>query len=399
MSLTQRLHPRALHTEPIRSEATHLSSPGVTAIALARVSVALLLSTGLGCQPPRSSVTNPKSTEQSLPTALTEETNEQPTQPKEWALAIHGGAGTISREEGDREPYFKALEEALRSGRQRLAQGEAALDVVEALVTQLEDDPLFNAGRGAVFTNRGTHELDAAIMEGRSLACGAVAGVRNVRNPIQLARQVLEKSPHVLLAGPGADDFSRQVGSSRVQQKYFSTPRRLRQLKAARREERNADRVDRSTVGGFGTVGAVALDRYGNLAAATSTGGLTNKRFGRVGDVPVIGAGTYADNQTAAISCTGKGEEFIRHSVAFDVTARMKYKGETLSAAADALIHGTLEEGLGGLIAVDAQGNIAMPFSTEGMFRGAADSEGKMIVGIWKETRPYSTPAPKAGEN
>ncbi len=308
--------------------------------------------------------------------------------PKQWALAVHGGAGTISDDGTDRQPYFDSLEAALREGGRRLQGGEAALDVIEAVVTLLEDDPLFNAGRGAVFNNRGVHELDAAIMDGRSLACGAVAGMRNIRNPIQLARSVMQESPHVFLAGDGADDFARSVSARRATQSYFNTEARYRQWQEVRSEEREARRVGRTAQqSGFGTVGAVVLDRYGNLAAGTSTGGLTNKRHGRIGDVPVIGAGTYANNETAAISCTGKGEEFIRHTIAYDVTARMKYGGESLNQAAESVIKTTLQADQGGLIAIDANGEIVMPFNTEGMYRGSIDSDGLLVTGIWEELK------------
>ncbi len=308
---------------------------------------------------------------------------------REWALAIHGGAGAIPRDDGkSRDPYFESLRTALSSGRHRLEQGDSALDVVESVVTQLEDDPLFNAGRGAVFTSRGTHELDAAIMDGRSLSCGAVAGLINVRNPIALARAVMQKSPHVLLAGAGAEEFGREMGVRRAAQSYFTTAERFEQWQEERRKTTRTGGPPDSL--GHGTVGAVALDQYGNLAAGTSTGGITNKTFGRLGDVPIIGAGTYADNQTAAISCTGKGEEFIRHSVAFDVSARMKYLSESLEEAARHVIDHTLRPGDGGLIAVDSLGRITFAFNTDGMYRASADSEGLFAVGIWQEMRSES---------
>jgi beta-aspartyl-peptidase (threonine type) len=299
-----------------------------------------------------------------------------------WAIAIHGGAGVMSPDR-DPEPHYQALEAALRAGARALAQGEPALAVVELVVTALEDDPKFNAGRGAVFTSAGTHELDAAIMDGRTRAAGAVAGVRHVRNPVTLARAVLERSPHVLLVGQGADEFAREVGLRRVPQDYFSTPERLQQWREQRQRERAQDVDD------LGTVGAVALDRYGNLAAATSTGGTTNKRWGRVGDVPLIGAGTYADNATAAISCTGRGEELIRHVVAHDVVARIAYRGQSLQQAVDEVVHRVLAKGDGGLIGVDRNGRIAMAFNTDGMYRGAADSTGRLEVGV-RELRVLS---------
>ncbi len=344
---------------------------------------------------------------ESLPAApLTPAPAPAPPPPLEWALAIHGGAGVIAEQDSRAEGYFRALAEALALGADLLRNGNSAIEVVEAVVMHLENDPKFNAGKGAVFTDRGTHELDAAIMDGRTLACGAVAGVRNVRNPIQLARQVMERSPHVLLAGPGADAYGQELGVSRAPQDYFTTAERYEEWQRARREQRQirtspaqppastgADRPD------LGTVGAVALDRYHNLAAATSTGGLTNKRYGRVGDVPIVGAGTYAKNTTAALSGTGRGEEFIRHTVTHDISARMEYQGLTLAEAVRTLIHGTLAEGDGGVIGVDRRGNIVLDFNTPGMFRGAADAGGRFEVGIWKTMRsqqasPSAAPTP-----
>jgi beta-aspartyl-peptidase (threonine type) len=332
-------------------------------------------------------------------TAEDTETAEPAPVAVDWALAIHGGAGVIERNATDPEPYYQSLAEALTLGRDMLASGSAALEVVESVVRFLEDDPKFNAGRGAVFTNRGTHELDAAIMDGRTLSCGSVAGVRNVRNPITLARRVMERSPHVFMAGDGADEFSKTVDVARVRQSYFFTQKRHDDWQKAVREER---RRQAAAVGNPGrdlsvpdlsTVGAVALDRYGNLAAGTSTGGMTNKRFGRVGDVPVIGAGTYANNQTAAISGTGKGEQFIRHTVAHDISARIEYGGRTAEEAAREVIDSRLEVGDGGVIVVDRLGSISMVFNTPGMFRGAANSEGRFDVGIWQELRGLSPPA------
>ena len=324
-----------------------------------------------------------------------EEVEAQPSSRLDWALALHGGAGVIDQDSTDAEAYYAALEQALGHGRNLLIDGAAALEVVEAVVRILEDDERFNAGRGAVFTNKGTHELDAAIMDGRTLACGAVAGVRNVRNPITLARQVMERSPHVLLTGEGADEFSKQVGVRRAPQDYFTTQRRYRQWQEVWRQEQ---RQGRPTIG-MGTVGAVALDQYGNLAAATSTGGLTNKRFGRVGDVPIIGAGTYANNRTAAISCTGKGEQFIRHAVAHDISARIEYKGVDLQTAAEEVIQGKLTAGDGGMVGVAADGTISLVFNSPGMFRGAADSNGRFEVGIWEQLRSASPPVDGATDS
>ena len=297
-----------------------------------------------------------------------------------WALAIHGGAGVIPKtlDAAVKEQYLAALRAALAHGRDLLASGASSLDTVEAILRDFEDDPLFNAGRGAVFTHEGRHELDAAIMDGRTLAAGAVTGVMTVKHPISLARLVMERSPHVLLAGDGAEHFADEQGVERVPNSYFDTDRRRQQLEEALAKERAATGKE------TGTVGAVALDRAGNLAAATSTGGLTNKRWGRVGDSPIVGAGTYANNATVAISCTGTGELFIRHTVAYDVSALMEYRGLTVEQAADEVIHHKLQPGDGGLIAVAHDGSIALVFNTEGMFRGAADAGGRFEVAIWE---------------
>lgn len=297
----------------------------------------------------------------------------------DWALAIHGGAGVIPKtmEDERKQAYVQALEEALEVGKADLAAGASSLDVVEKVVAILEDSPLFNAGKGAVFTHEGTHELDAAIMDGRDLNCAAVAGLKTVKNPVHLARKVLTETHHVFFVGEGAEAFADEVGGiDRVEQDYFFVQRRYDQWQRALEKAKEEDK--------HGTVGAVAMDQDGNLAAATSTGGLTDKRFGRVGDVPVIGAGTYANNKTAAISCTGYGEQFIRHNVAHDVSAIMEYKGVGVQEAAEAVIHGKLNEGDGGLIAVAQDGSIAMVFNSPGMFRGAADSIGRSEVAIWE---------------
>lgn len=296
----------------------------------------------------------------------------------QWALAIHGGAGVIPKtmEDDRKQEYVQALEAALQLGKDSLAAGESSLDVVEKVVAQLEDSPLFNAGKGAVFTHEGSHELDAAIMDGRDLNCAAVAGLKTIKNPIHLARKVMTETHHVFFVGDGAEAFADEVGVERVDQDYFFVQRRHDQWQRALERAKEEDK--------HGTVGAVALDMDGNLAAATSTGGLTNKRFGRVGDVPVIGAGTYANNATAAISCTGYGEQFIRHNVAHDVSAIMEYRGVGIQEAAEAVIHGKLDKGDGGLIAVGHDGTIALVFNSEGMFRGAADSSGLSEVAIWE---------------
>jgi beta-aspartyl-peptidase (threonine type) len=295
-----------------------------------------------------------------------------------WSLAIHGGAGTIPKDipASERDAYLASLRQALEIGRDVLAGGGTSLDAVEKVVRFLEDDPLFNAGKGAVFTHDGTHELDAAIMDGRDLSCGSVAGLKTVKHPISLARLVKERSPHVFLVGEGAEAFAAEMQVELVPNSSFDTPKRREQWQEALRQEQEAKPK--------GTVGAVALDRHGNLAAATSTGGMTNKRWGRLGDVPVIGAGTYANNTTCAISATGWGEKFIRHTVAHDISALMEYAGLTLQQAADRVIHGKLEKDDGGVIGVARDGSIALVFNSEGMYRGAADSNGRFEVKIWE---------------
>lgn len=311
------------------------------------------------------------------------------------AIAVHGGAGTISREDlaPEREKaVHKTLQQALQAGHSVLSDGGTSLDAVSAAVTVLEDSPLFNAAKGAVFNCAGRNELDAAIMNGATLEAGAVAGLRTTRNPILLARLVLERSPHVLLIGDGAESFGKRHGIKSVDPKYFFTEERYEQLQKLQEREGVKGCGDAiAALDGFdplsfGTVGAVALDRSGNLAAATSTGGMTNKRFGRVGDVPVIGAGTYADNETAAISATGHGEYFIRTVAAHRIASRMAYKGESVQEAADAVINDLLKKmgGGGGVIAVDGEGNIAMPFNTSGMYRGSIGVDGKMNTAIYE---------------
>jgi L-asparaginase / beta-aspartyl-peptidase len=303
---------------------------------------------------------------------------------KRFALVIHGGAGTISPEAitSEMERDLRAgLHRSLDAGHAILKNGGSSLDAVTAAVRVLEDDPLFNAGRGAVFTSAGTHEMDAAIMDGRTLRAGAVCAVAHVRNPIDLARAVMEKSPHVMLAGNGAEDFARDLGLEIVGDKYFSTEQRWQTLERVRATKTEAlSDADR-----HGTVGAVALDEAGNLAAATSTGGNTNKWPGRVGDSPIIGAGTYANNKTCAVSATGDGEFFMRSVAAHDLSALMEYAGMNLDSAARVVIErvGALG-GTGGLVAVDCEGNIALPFNTTGMYRGSVDAEGTSFVGIYR---------------
>jgi isoaspartyl peptidase/L-asparaginase-like protein (Ntn-hydrolase superfamily) len=305
------------------------------------------------------------------------------------AIVIHGGAGTISRERLTpriEARYRNALQDALRAGRDVLGQGGASLDAVTAAVVVLEDSPLFNAGRGAVFNAAGEHELDAAVMDGSSLRAGAVAGVRRIRNPILAARAVMDKTRHVLLAGSGADRFAVEAGLAVVPEDYYSTQARflaLKRLQAAEGEKRPdaASAADR-----HGTVGAVALDEAGHLAAATSTGGFTNKMPGRIGDSPVIGAGTYADDAACAVSATGSGEHFMRAVLAHGVSARMRYLGEPLAAAArNALREVWKLGGTGGLVAIDRSGRIATPFNTEGMYRGYVSASGKLVVRIYRD--------------
>lgn len=303
------------------------------------------------------------------------------------AIAVHGGAGTIDRSElsPDREAEFRArLEEAARAGHAVLSGGGGSLDAVQAAVRLLEDSPLFNAGRGAVFNADGAVELDASVMNGATRAAGAVAAVRGIRNPIDLALKVMESSGHVMLIGAGAEQFAAEQGIEQVDAEYFYTDFRWQQLQKARGREGAGATPPAERF--FSTVGAVALDAAGNLAAGTSTGGMTNKRFGRVGDSPIIGAGTFADNASCAVSGTGHGEYFIRWVVAYDICARVR-AGAPLAQAADAVINDVLVEagGEGGVIALDAQGNIAMPFNTSGMYRAAIGVDGELFVGIYGE--------------
>ena len=304
------------------------------------------------------------------------------------SLAIDGGAGTIRRAEmsAEREAGFRnGLEQALARGWEVLSGGGAALDAVEAVVCVLEDNPLFNAGRGSVFTHNEKHEMDAAIMSGEDLRAGAVAAVGGVKNPIKLARRVMEETPHVLLCGSGAEEFAREVGCEFASPEYFFSEWRYEQLLQARREQEV--RLDHSPVKKFGTVGAVARDARGHLAAATSTGGMTNKRFGRVGDTAIIGAGTYADDLTCAVSCTGHGEFFIRTVAAYDLSCLMKYKGLTLAEACEQVVGVMLREagGEGGLIAVDHMGNVSLPFNSEGMYRAWITLGHEAQVAIYRD--------------
>jgi L-asparaginase / beta-aspartyl-peptidase len=305
----------------------------------------------------------------------------------DFAIAIHGGAGTITPASMTPElekAYKNALAIALDKAHAILKSGGSALDAVELAVAQLEDAPLFNAGRGSVFTKEGKHEMDAAIMCGRTLEAGAVSGVRSIRNPVSLTRAILEHSDHVFLSGYGAEEFARKHAIAFEPEEYFYDQHRYKQW----RDVRDTDifMLDHTEDRKFGTVGAVALDLEGNLAAATSTGGMTNKNYNRIGDTPVIGSGTYANNRTCAISCTGHGEFFIRAVVAYDVSCLMEYKGYTLQQACETVVLDKLVKfgGEGGLIAVDGAGNIALPFNSEGMYRGSSTSEGERLVAIYK---------------
>ncbi|MBI4851939.1 MAG: isoaspartyl peptidase/L-asparaginase [Acidobacteria bacterium] len=317
-----------------------------------------------------------------------------------FKLVIHGGAGVILRENltaEQEQAYRDKLKEALVAGHEILKDGGKSLDAVEAVIKILEDSPLFNAGKGAVFTSSGIVELDASVMDGATLKAGSVAGLKHIKNPISLARLVMEKSPHVMMVGVGAEKFAQEQGMGFVEQKYFFTERRWKQLQEEKAKERKSQLNKKKTVFNFstsqqeaqkfGTVGAVALDKAGNLAAGTSTGGTTNKKFGRVGDSPIIGAGTYANNQTCGVSATGHGEYFIRSVVAYDISALMEYKGLSLKEAADKVVMDKLVKlgGSGGVIAMDKQGNIATPFNSPGMYRGSIDEKGKITIGIFKD--------------
>ena len=303
------------------------------------------------------------------------------------AIAIHGGAGTIRKEDltAEKEAEIRlTLDTALRAGYGILQKGGSSVDAVTRAVTLLEDSPDFNAGKGAVFNAEGKNEMDASIMEGKGLEAGAVASVSNIRNPILLARKVMTDSVHVMLMGAGAEQFARDQGIAFEEDDYFYTERRWQQLQKAKNA---SDQVllSETPANWYSTVGAVALDREGNLAAATSTGGMTNKRWGRVGDSPIVGAGTYADNRSCAVSATGHGEYFIRATVARDICARVQYAGASLEQAADQMIHGQLTEmgGTGGIIAVDPKGNTALTFNTAGMYRASIDASGKITLAIY----------------
>jgi L-asparaginase / beta-aspartyl-peptidase len=308
---------------------------------------------------------------------------------KNISIAIHGGAGTILKSTltADKEKEYRdGLQLALDAGYGLLEAGSTSVAATEMAVSKLEDCHLFNAGKGAVFTAEGTHEMDAAIMAGSTLMAGAVSSVSGVKNPIQLARLVMEKSEHVFLSGKGAEEFARSVGSEFRDEKYFYDELRHQQLL----ELKGSDKfqLDHSPLkeDKFGTVGAVALDKFGNIAAATSTGGMTNKKFGRVGDSPIIGSGTYANNNTCAVSCTGSGEFFIRAVVAYDVSCLMEYKNMSLAEASEEVVQRRLKKigGDGGLIAIDAKGNMVLEFNTQGMYRGRKNANGLNEIEIYR---------------
>jgi beta-aspartyl-peptidase (threonine type) len=297
---------------------------------------------------------------------------------QEWAIVIHGGAGGMTREnitpEIDKQ-YRESMTAAISAGKKILSEGGSALDAVEQTIRTMEDNPLFNAGKGAVFTHEGRNELDAAIMDGSNLAAGAVAGVTDIKNPITAARRVMTNSPHVMLAGAGASQFAKEQGLEIVPPSYFYTEKRFNELQEILKKEKH------------GTVGCCALDKNGNLAAGTSTGGMADKRYNRIGDSPIIGAGTYANNNTCAVSATGHGEYFIRWTVAHDISALMEYKGLSLKQASELVVNDKLVKagGSGGVICMDKSGNISMPFNSSGMFRAFATADGKEGIYIFKD--------------
>jgi beta-aspartyl-peptidase (threonine type) len=319
-----------------------------------------------------------------------------------YAIAIHGGAGNLVKMNltaEEQKAYKQALDSALTAGSNLLAAGGTSVEAVEAAIRVLEDCPLFNAGKGAVFTHDGHNELDAAIMNGSNLECGAVASVRHIKNPISAARKVMEHSEFILLNSEGAESFAKEQGVELVDTSYFFTQHGWDQLQDAIEDDKTeldhsgkqkASTEQKPREEKFGTVGCVALDIHGNIAAGTSTGGLTNKRYGRIGDSPLIGSGTYADNATCAVSCTGKGEDFIRLNVAHDIASMIRYTDAELKAACDSVVLKKLKDikGRGGCIAIDCQGNIAMPFTTTGMFRGSVDINGVKKIALYSEEKP-----------
>ncbi|MEX0771428.1 MAG: isoaspartyl peptidase/L-asparaginase [Balneolaceae bacterium] len=314
------------------------------------------------------------------------------SQDSDWAIALHGGAGVISKDMPDsaRRKYQEALELALEIGEEILENGGTSMDAVEQVVRYLEDHPSFNAGKGSVFTREGAHELDASIMDGSTLEAGALTGLTTVKNPISLARKVLLESRHIFFSGEGAEQFADEMGVERVKNDWFSTPRRYEQWQRTQENKSSLLKPGEVEVEGevsdapYGTVGAVALDMHGNLAAGTSTGGMTHKKFGRVGDVPIIGAGTYA-NDLVAVSATGWGEQIMRHVSAHTIAAYLEFNKSTLDDAMDFVLNERLRPGEAGFIAVDHRGNVSMKMNTNGMFRAGANASGYRKVAIWKE--------------
>ncbi|MGM0481684.1 MAG: isoaspartyl peptidase/L-asparaginase family protein [Pseudomonadota bacterium] len=312
------------------------------------------------------------------------------------AIAIHGGAGTITRanlSDEQEQAYRDKLSEALQAGYDLLEQGASSTDAVIAAIQVMEASPLFNSGVGAVYNWDAEHELDASLMEGAQGNAGAVSGAKTVKSPIQLAREIMEQSVHVMLSGDGAQQFARQQGLQMVDNSYFNTERRYQQLLKAKDTIQKSEQSEQQAWQyldldyKYGTVGAVAVDKTGLLSAGTSTGGMTAKRYGRIGDSPIIGAGTWADNDSCAVSATGHGEYFIRYHVAADICSRVKYKGLSVAEAGDEVIHGVLQQagGTGGVIIIDADGNVAMPFNTEGMYRGYMKADGESEISIYND--------------
>lgn len=334
-------------------------------------------------------------TEEKSPEKMKDTTEKRAETEEIFGIVIHGGAGTILKENMSDSlelAYRDKLEEAIRIGHNILENGGSAMDAVTKTINVMEDSPLFNAGKGAVFTHEETNELDASVMDGATLNAGAVSGVTQIKNPIDLALAVMNNSPHVMLSGKGAEVFAQEQGIELVDPSYFFTQRRFDALK---RVKETAKENDLSTSNldpfikdsKFGTVGCAALDKNGNLAAGTSTGGMTNKRWNRIGDAPIIGAGTYANNSTCAVSSTGWGEYFIRAMVAHDISALMEYKGLTLKEATQEVIQKKVPElgGDGGVVAIDKDGNVSMEFNTAGMYRAHMNNKGELVVGIYKE--------------
>ena len=316
-----------------------------------------------------------------------------------FAIAIHGGAGTIQKDHftPEKEAAYRAkLKESVEAGYTVLEQGGTSLDAVTAAINILENSPFFNAGKGAVYTHDETHEMDASIMDGKNRQAGAVAGVKQIENPINLARLVMDESVHVMLSGAGAETFAQSQGVKLVDNKIFDTDHRYKSLQRAKAKMKKAKQQNKDyqaahfaldTEYKVGTVGAVALDKFGNIAAGTSTGGMTNKRYGRIGDSPVIGAGTFADNASCAVSATGHGEFFIRYNVAADICARVQYQGKSIEQAGKEVIHDVLMPvgGTGGVIIINTKGNISLPFNTKGMYRASKSTSQVTYVGIFKD--------------